>query len=240
MNSTTATTIYRANNNNNLTIRSAEGNKYDRKWEKMYQRLVAYKKEHNDTNVTRKYKEDPQLGSWVHTQRIAYKANKISAERKRLLDSVGFLMGFSTTSNAKLMEMYQRLVAYKREHKDTNVPRSYKEDLQLGSWVHTQRTAYKANKISAECKSILDYIDFVWDWKGLPGTSTATWEEMYERLVAYKKEHNDTNVRQRYKKDPQLGIWVNNQRARKKNMTKERKRLLNSIVFVWDARNTKY
>jgi len=39
----------------------------------MYQRLVAYKKEHKDTNVPYKYKEEPKLGGWVTTQRDLYR-----------------------------------------------------------------------------------------------------------------------------------------------------------------------
>ena len=57
---------------------------------------------------------------------------------------------------------------------------------------------------------------------------------MYERLVAYKMKHKDTNVPQRY---PGLGRWVANQRFRKKKMTEERKRLLDYIGFVWVERH---
>ena len=35
-------------------------------------------------------------------------------------------------------------------------------------------------------------------------TSTAKLEEMYERLVAYKNDHSDTRVPQRYKDDSKL------------------------------------
>ena len=37
----------------------------------------------------------------------------------------------------------------------------------------------------------------------------ARWMELYQRLLVYKKEHDDsTKVPQNYKKDPQLGHWV--------------------------------
>ena len=94
-------------------------------WEEMYQRLVAYKMEHNDINPPIKYKIDPQLGTWVTTQRTTYKNKKsMTKERKRLLNSIGFAwVAFSTgASTATWKEMYRRLVAYKTEHKDTRVP----------------------------------------------------------------------------------------------------------------------
>ena len=55
----------------------------------MYQRLVAYKKEHNHAMVPTNYKEDPQLGHWVHNQRNNRRNEKMTEERKHLLDYVG-------------------------------------------------------------------------------------------------------------------------------------------------------
>jgi len=34
--------------------------------------------------------------------------------------------------------MHKQLVAYKKEHKHTSVPRGYKEDSQLERWVNVQ------------------------------------------------------------------------------------------------------
>ena len=40
-----------------------------------------------------------------------------------------------------------------------------------------------------------------------------SWEEMFQRLLAYKNMHNgDTKVPTRYDQDPKLGRWVNTQR----------------------------
>jgi hypothetical protein len=35
----------------------------------------------------------------------------------------------------------------------------------------------------------------------------AKWDDMFERLIAYKNEHGDCLVPNRYAKDPQLGSW---------------------------------
>ena len=93
-------------------------------------------------------------------------------------------------------------------------------------------------KIKEERKCLLNSIGFAWVALS-PGTvrNSATWEEMYRRLVAYKTEHMNNNVPIKYKKDPQLGTWVQTQRNVYKNekMTEESIRLLNSIGFVWVA-----
>ena len=205
-------------------------------WEEMYQRLVAYKKEHMHTNVPQRYKEDPQLGRWVGFQRITYKKKTMTADRKHLLDSIRFELELPTKNNKAIWEeMYQRLVAYKKEHMHTNVPQCCKEDSKLGFWVHNQRTAYKKKTMTEERKRLLDSIRFESE---LPTKNNkALWERIYQRLVAYKKEHMHTNVPNRYKEDPKLGRWVDNQRvaSRKKKMTEERKRLLNSIGFEWES-----
>jgi len=52
-----------------VTIRTINTDERDVRWEEMYQRLVAYKTEHKDTNVPQSYKKDPKLGKWVNAQR---------------------------------------------------------------------------------------------------------------------------------------------------------------------------
>jgi len=59
--------------------------------------------------------------------------------------------------------MYQRLVAYKKERKDSNVPQGYEKDPQLANWVRIQRTAHMDKKITEERKHLLNSTSFVWD-----------------------------------------------------------------------------
>ena len=78
-----------------------------------------------------------------------------------------------------------------------------KIDPHLGTWVNTQRCTQRNKNVTEEHKCLLDSIGFVWNMLS-PGTvrNSATWEEMYRRLVAYKTEHKDTNVPSLYEKDP--------------------------------------
>ena len=45
------------------------------------------------------------------------------------------------------MSMFQRLVEYKEQHGNTAVPHKYGADPQLRSWVTTQHSAYKNDKL---------------------------------------------------------------------------------------------
>ena len=100
----------------------------------------------------------------------------MTEERKSLLNSIGFVWDFGTKNNEAWEEMYQRLVAYKKEHKGTSVPQNYKEDPQLGHWVSNQRKAYKNKIMTEERKHLLNSIGFLWEL--VTKYNDAKWEEM--------------------------------------------------------------
>ena len=52
--------------------------------------LREYKLEYKDCNVPTDCSHSPKLRSWVNTQRQAYKRGKLSPERIKLLDDLGF------------------------------------------------------------------------------------------------------------------------------------------------------
>ena len=61
------------------------------------------------------------------------------------------------------------------------------------------------------------------------------WWARFEELEEYKQEHGDCNVPQKYKANPQLATWVQNQRQVYKNNKLESKRIeaLEDIGFEW-------
>ena len=79
-------------------------------------------------------------------------------DRHTLLDSIDFDWGKGVLGrpNTDWMEMYQRLVLYKMQHKNTNVPRTYKDDPKLMcAWINTQRKNYKKTAMKEERVSLL-------------------------------------------------------------------------------------
>ena len=220
-------------------------------WNEMYERLVAYKDQYGSTCVPNRYEIDSQLGMWVSHQRRLYNTNELPEERINQLNSIDFVWN---ARDARWMEMYARLVAYKEKHNSTCVPRSstnvpvrYKQNPQLGEWVSTQRLVFKKNTLSTQRVQLLDSIGF---FNPLEASGKEKkWMEMYHRLCAYKQEFKSTKVPYRYEPDPQLGEWVKTQRTKrsKKQRTNYNKLTkksnpkfkddridrLNSIGFVW-------
>jgi superfamily II DNA or RNA helicase len=70
-------------------------------WEQRFDELLAYRQQHGNCNVPQHWKESKQLGKWVNTQRTQLKRNKMEAERKAKLDSVGFVWDMKDTLAAK-------------------------------------------------------------------------------------------------------------------------------------------
>ena len=58
--------------------------------------------------------------------------------------------------------MFQKLVNYKKQHKNTMVPNCSGEDTKLRWWVFTQRQAYKNDELLPKRLTLLNSIGFVW------------------------------------------------------------------------------
>ena len=200
---------------------------YEERWEIRFNELKDYKREHGDTLVPCSYAKNPQLGIWVSTQRDQYKRGKISDERIRRLNELGFVW---EANEAAWKVRFNELKEYKREHGDTLVPQRYAINPQLGWWVKSQRDQYKRNQLSDERIRRLNEISFVWD------PNEEFWEEMFMELKKYKEKYGDTLVPYIYARNPQLGIWVGTQRVQYKRnqISDERINRLNEIGFVWD------
>lgn len=104
---------------------------------------------------------------------------------------------------------FTELVEFKHRYGHCNVPFRFSANKSLGRWVQTQRSQYKylfENKPSAmttERIRMLDDIDFSWN-----GPQKVTWSERYNELLNFKKIFGHCNVPQKYKNNPQLGVWV--------------------------------
>ena len=110
------------------------------------------------------------------------------------------------------------------------MPAHSSADSQLGHWVNNQRTNYSKGKLSKDRVRRLEAIGFSWDPKD------SFWEEMFLALVEFKKARNHYNVPQGWRENPQLALWVQNQRARKGILSEDRIRRLDEIGFQWKIR----
>jgi hypothetical protein len=92
--------------------RSARGGaaRGDAAWEAQLARLAAYKAEHGDCNVPSRWVEDPQLGTWVGTQRKRKKQLDrgkpgcgLTAARVAKLEALGFAWRVSAAEIGRLI-----------------------------------------------------------------------------------------------------------------------------------------
>jgi hypothetical protein len=127
-------------------------------------------------------------------------------------------------------ENFERLEEFKKKHGHCRVPQKFADDRKLGTWVTQQRSQKK--NISAEKRKLRDGIGF--DWAPLD----AKWNEMYERLAAYKKEHGVCHVPENV--DKTLRQWICNQRTYQRNgaLLPDREAKLNHIEFRWANEQT--
>ena len=131
--------------------------------------------------------------------------------------------------------MFQKLVKYKKQHKNTMVPNCSGEDTKLGWLVFTQRRRCKIGALLPRRFDLLNSVGF--DWEGVKGRKidNKKWMSMFQRLVEYKKQHRNTAVPKKYDEDPKLGEWVSKQRRlyKKNQLLPNRYALLNPVGFEW-------
>eukprot|EP00934_Nitzschia_sp_Nitz4_P006998 Nitzschia sp. Nitz4//scaffold28_size193895//28642//29952//NITZ4_001629-RA/size193895-augustus-gene-0.290-mRNA-1//1//CDS//3329545874//6988//frame0 len=145
--------------------------KHDEKWNSMFEKLQAFKNQHNTTMVPQCYDQDSRLGRWVHYQRVEYwiyqqtGAGKITPERIARLDALGFEWD---PQRAQWNYMYEKLLQYKKEFGHCKVPKGYYKDLELANWVRNQRLE-RANMIKGKKSRMttdrflkLDSLGFRW------------------------------------------------------------------------------
>jgi hypothetical protein len=212
--------------------------KKPRTWDESFRALVAYKEIHGNCKVPVTYQDDLGLGHWVCDQR-RWRCTKLSQDQRDRLDQLGFHWETKQERDNRLWdEKFQKVREYRREHLDCCVPRNYKQDPELGTWVNYQRTLHSQGRLRQDRETKLESIGFTWSKSsGTRDTSKEDekWFEKYKKLVDFSKEHGHCIVSHSCKKDRSLRRWVQTQRYfnEKEILKKDRKELLDELGFVW-------
>jgi len=194
-------------------------------WSDRFEQLKIYRERFGNCRVPYNWTETPQLARWVVKQRHAHSKGKLSPERVRLLEAIGFEWVLTVWGGH-----YKNLKAYGERFGNCRVPRNWAEDPQLGTWVVNQRGLYYQGRLSAERIKLLEAIGFEW------AVSTALpWEDRFEQLKAYKERFGNCRVPRKWAENTQLGSWVHIQRGQysKGKLSPERVALLEAVGFVW-------
>jgi len=203
----------------------------DRKWREMYERLNIYHVEHGDSDVPFRSKDDRELASWVAHQRGRKKSGRLGGEEIRLLDAMGFT--WQHRERGSWEDRLAEVSAFTAKHSHCDIPVNNPENPKLGRFVNAMRTKKARGELSQQRISLLESIGFKWAVREKKHKDA--WEKRFDQLRGFKAANGHCDIPVEWLENPQLGLWVSNQRQRKKigNLHPEREWLLNEIGFIW-------
>ena len=208
-----------------ITARTLE--RLESSWDVNFGKLQTYNQELGHCRVPAIYKDDPQFGRWVSTQRTSYSNGLLPHARITKLEAIGFEWD---PHESNWEENFKYLEIFKSQNDHCRVPAIFKDDPQFGRWVSTQRKSYSNGVLSQVRITRLEALGFEWD------PHESNWEENFKYLEIFKSQNGHCRVPQRDKADPQLGVWVNNQRRNysKGILSQDRIDRLEALGFEWD------
>ena len=235
-------------------------------WMYKYSLAKAYFEHHGNLEIPYSYKtlngyeytdEGIALGIWIANQRRAYKGQgnyKITENQIQLLEKIG--MRFETRdNNEEWNKKYELAKIYFEHNRNLEIPKSYKtlngyeyaeSGIALGTWLNTQRKAYKgkcAYKITKEQIKLLEKIGMRFETRD----NNEEWNKKYELAKIYFEHNGNLEIPQSYKtlngyeyaeSGIALGMWLNTQRQAYKGqgnnkITENQIKLLEEIRIKW-------
>lgn len=174
------------------------------------------------------------LQSWEHKNRLDYTTGKLSNDKIKLLQD----MGFNFTEPDAWEEKYFLYKEYCKKYDVKNIERNviYK-DIQLGGWVSEQRKKKKNGSLPQYRIDKLNEVGFVWKVRK---DSDEIWTNNYNLLVQYYEKNNHVNVKyNEVYNDFNMGNWVSKQRSayHKGTLSPDRIEKLEAIGFLWESPN---
>ena len=209
-------------------------------WMYKYSLAKVYFEHHGNLEIPQGYKtlngyeyaeSGIALGTWLHTQRQAYKgqgSNKITENQIQLLEEIG--MRFETRdNNEEWNKKYELAKTYFEHHGSLEIPYHYKtlngyeyteDGMALGRWITNQRQAYKGQgtyKITKNQIKLLEKIGMRFETR----YNNEEWNRKYKLAKAYFEHHGNLEIPRNYKtlngyeyaeEGTTLGVWIKNQR----------------------------
>jgi len=206
----------------------------EQSWLLKYQDLKEFTNKFGHPNVPSSFKENKTLASWVNNQRINRKKEILAKERIEKLNELNFRWKNENRILLSWESNFEILQQFKDGFGHCNVPKNWEENEHLSLWVNNQRGRYKINKLSSERIILLESIGFIW----FPSEKyNLNWEQNFNALLEFKKEHGHCNVPANWQANVQLSYWIQNLRSdykkQKTTLTKEKIKRLQEIGFIF-------
>jgi hypothetical protein len=132
----------------------------------MLEALATFKSEQGHCSVPRRWALNPALARWVSEQRRLRGKGRLTPDRVRLLEALGFEWAGARSLKAARSSTWaglcRRLHDYKKRRGTCDVPARFPEDLALGRWVAAQRTLRRSGGLSRDRVHRLNALGFSW------------------------------------------------------------------------------
>jgi hypothetical protein len=205
-------------------------NTHTEKWEMAFNDLQIYRRENGHCRVDEDFvtrEKKFKLGVWVLRQRQDIKKGRITPDRVKRLDSLGFTWDtFSEQWETSFLALQS---FYKREG-HLRVPADHLENqIRIERWAIDQRR--RKNKLTSDQLLRLNAIGFSWN------PVADLWEYGFAKLLEFRKREGHCQVEHSVAENGfRLGMWVLRQRQEMKRgaLLPEKIRRLDSIGFSWD------
>ena len=195
-------------------------------WDFFYGLLLHYVDEHGDALVPFKFltAKGFKLGQWVVTQRSFKKS--LSIKRILKLEEVSEWSWHSHEASWDIG--FEYLDKYINLHQKLP-PLSYvtNDGYKLGSWISTQKSMYRQNKL---VKNRVEKLELLQDWSWV--LKDDDWELSYQRLVEFQNTHGHINIPEnfRLKNRYALGKFAKSQKINKDKLGAEKIAKLERLI----------
>lgn len=220
----------------------------DKNWLILFKNVVKYYEENETTNISSDYEvlienKSINLNKWYTKQLYLCRNNKLSSERKKLIEAFSNKVNDKRAENLsrlKWMKNYELAKKYFMMHGNLRIPNTYEvevngEIIKLGDWINSQRSSYKGRraKISEKQIKLLNEIGMIWEFNS---ERMANWLEKYKFIKEYYDKNGDLFFPKNYTievngKIINLKEWLNAQKNLYKNgkLCIEKAKLLEEI-----------
>ncbi|MDA9645335.1 Helicase associated domain protein [Candidatus Actinomarina] len=192
-----------------------------------------YKENKNyDVPVEHITKDGYNLGSWVRNIR---KRKEIqSSQNLKKLKDINFT--FETSFQKARIENMRALRNFYKQHGHWQIPSDYVTKSGVNLLQLERNTRTRKNKLTPEEIQYLSSDNFIWD------TADAKFKKGIHFLQEYIEEFGHARVSFDYKSADgyNLGHWVRNVRIGKVIVTKDNKKILDELGFLWDLQGLDY
>ena len=204
-------------------------------WNINYQFLKSYYETNGNLFIPDNYSQNGiNLDKWLNNQIRLYKNGNLSKEKVEMLNNIGISLLIDNKLSVRWERKYQLAKKYYEENGNLQVPSDYTiDDVNLGSWIVSQRRYYKNGKLSEEKVEMLNDIGMIWTFND---ERLLNWERNYKLAKDYYEKNGNLKVPRDYAVDGvNLGAWISTQKYKynQGKLTSYEIEKLEKIGIVW-------